>query len=183
MLHSDAGRRVLATLHGAAWHRHIELVVAGRQRSITHQPAHQGVFEGARHPAPPHVASVIARLEPTRFSPLARVGNGTGRAQVPVSTRTARHDRAHSVRSRPRSHCTSVHHWVHSQILGVRSRQKRPFRAPPVMDQLACTRFFLICGPSLTVEQFFWWVLEPASALKALARQPIVIFRVVCARA
>ena len=30
--HSDAGRRVLATLHGAPWHSHVELVVAGRQR-------------------------------------------------------------------------------------------------------------------------------------------------------
>ena len=26
--------------------------------------------------------------------------------------------------------------------LGLRARQRRPFRAPPVMDQLACTRFF-----------------------------------------
>ena len=47
-LHSDAGRRVLATLHGAPWHRHLELVVAGRQRPITHQPAHQSVFEQAK---------------------------------------------------------------------------------------------------------------------------------------
>ena len=38
LLHSDAGRRVLATLHGAPWHRHVELVVAGRQRSV-HTPA------------------------------------------------------------------------------------------------------------------------------------------------
>ena len=59
VLHSDAGRRVLATLHGAPWHRHVELVVAGRQRSVTHQPTHQGVFEGARNPAS-HVASVLA---------------------------------------------------------------------------------------------------------------------------
>ena len=102
-LHSDAGRRVLATLHGAPWHRHVELVVvAGRQRSITHQPAHQGVFGRARHPAP-HVASMLARPQPTRFSPVASVGNGTGRAPVPVPARTARHDRAHTVRSRPRS--------------------------------------------------------------------------------
>ena len=50
--------------------------VARRRRLITHQPTHQGVFEGARHPAP-HVASVLARLESTRFSLLARVGNST----------------------------------------------------------------------------------------------------------
>ena len=68
VLQSDAGRRVLATLRGAPWHRLVELVVAGRQRSITHQPAHQGVFEGARNPAP-HVASMFARPHPTRFSP------------------------------------------------------------------------------------------------------------------
>ena len=37
-------RMVLATSHGALWHRHVELVVAGRQRPITHQPAHQSVF-------------------------------------------------------------------------------------------------------------------------------------------
>ena len=79
MLRSNAGRRVLATLHGAPWHKHFELVVTGRQRSIAHQPRHQGVFEGARNP-PPHVASVLARLEPTRFSLLARVGNGIGSA-------------------------------------------------------------------------------------------------------
>ena len=56
-------------------------------------------------------------------------------------------------------------------MLGVRARQMRSFRAPPVMDQLTCTGFFfLIYGPkSLTVEQVFLWVLEPASALKALA--------------
>ena len=65
-------RRVLATLHGGPWHRHVELVVAGKQRSIAHQPAHHDVFERARNPAP-HVASVLARLEPTRFSPLARL--------------------------------------------------------------------------------------------------------------
>ena len=41
---SDAGRRVLATLHGALWHRHVEQVVSGRQRPVTHQPAHQGVL-------------------------------------------------------------------------------------------------------------------------------------------
>ena len=55
---------------------------------------------------------------------------------------------------------------------GVRARQRRPFRAPPVMDQLKCTRlFFLIHGPkSLTVERvFFCGVLKPASALKAPA--------------
>ena len=52
VLHSDAGRRVLATLHGAPWHRHVDLVVAGRQRSVTHHPAHQTVFKGARNPAP-----------------------------------------------------------------------------------------------------------------------------------
>ena len=40
-------------------------------------------IKGARNPAP-HVASVLARLEPTRFSPLARVGNGTGSAPVHV---------------------------------------------------------------------------------------------------
>ena len=74
MLHTDAGRRVLTTLHGAPWDRHIELTVARRNRPITHQPAHQGVFERARNPAP-HAASVLARLEPTRFSPLARAGN------------------------------------------------------------------------------------------------------------
>ena len=68
----------------------------------THQPAHQGVFEGARNPAP-DMASVLARPEPTRFSPLARVGNGTWRPTVPVPARTARHDRAHHVRSRSRS--------------------------------------------------------------------------------
>ena len=39
------------------------------------------------------------RLEPTRLSPLARVGNGFGRAPVPVPARIARHDRAHNVRS------------------------------------------------------------------------------------
>ena len=54
--------------------------------TTTHQPAHQGVFEGARNPAP-HVAPLLGRLEPTRFSPLARVGNGTGRAPVPVAAR------------------------------------------------------------------------------------------------
>ena len=36
--HSDAGRRVFATLHGAPWHRHVELVVAGRQ-TLHHTPA------------------------------------------------------------------------------------------------------------------------------------------------
>ena len=77
MLHSHVGRRGLATLHGAPWHRHVKLVVAERQRPITHQPAYQGVFEGARNNPAPHVASVLARLEPTRFSPLARVGNGS----------------------------------------------------------------------------------------------------------
>ena len=35
-----------------------------------------------------------------------------------------------------------VHHLVHPQMLGVRARQRRPFRAPLVMDQLTCTRFF-----------------------------------------
>ena len=140
MLHSDAGRRVLATLHGAPWHTHVELVVARRQRSITHQPAHQSVFEGARNPAP---RSVLARLEPTRFSPLARVGNGTGRAPVPDPARIARHDRAHKVRPRPNRRWKGVHHWVHEQMLGVRAGQRRPLRAPPVMDQLTCTRFLL----------------------------------------
>ena len=46
---------------------------------------------------------------------------------------------------------------------GVRARQRRLFRAPVVMDQLTCTRFFffLIYGPqSRTVEQVFLWVLE-----------------------
>ena len=40
--------------------------------------------------------------------------------------------------------CTAgfIHRWVHSQMLGVRARQRLPFRAPPVMDQLTCTRFF-----------------------------------------
>ena len=28
----------------ALWHRNVEQVVAGRQRPVTHQPAHQGVF-------------------------------------------------------------------------------------------------------------------------------------------
>ena len=46
---------------------------------------------------------MLARPQPNRFSPVASVGNGTGRAPVPVSARTARHDRAHTVRSRPRS--------------------------------------------------------------------------------
>ena len=56
-------------------------------------------------------------------------------------------------------------------MLGMRARQMRPFRAPLVMDQLTCTRFFfLIYGPkSLTVEQVFLWVLEPPNTLKALA--------------
>ena len=55
--------------------------------------AHHGVFEGARNPAP-HAASVLARPGPTRFSPVASVENGTGRAPVPVPARIARHDRA-----------------------------------------------------------------------------------------
>ena len=56
--------------------------------------------------------------------------------------------------------------WVHSQMLDVRARQRRPFRAPPAMDQLTCTRLFLVLvrpllkhGPkSLTVGLFFLWV-------------------------
>ena len=155
MLHSDAGRRVFAALHGASWHRHVELVVAGRQCTITHQPAHQGVFEGARHSAP-HAASVLARLEPTRFSPLTRVGNGTGRAPVPVPARIARHDRAHNVRSRPNRGLTAVHNWVHSQMLGVRARQNRPFRTPFVTDRLIRTRFFFWSVGQV----FFVWVLN-----------------------
>ena len=93
-----AFRGAVYLTHGAPWHRHVELVVARRQRSITLQPAHQGVFEGARNPAP-HVASVLARLEPTRCSPVARVGDGAGRAPVPVPARVVRHDRANSVSS------------------------------------------------------------------------------------
>ena len=49
-----------------------------------------------RNPAP-HVASMLARPEPARFSTVARVGNGAGRAQVRVPARTAHHDRAHHV--------------------------------------------------------------------------------------
>ena len=79
------------SLHGAPWHRHIELhrTPAGVPRRF---------FFGARQPTP-QVASVLARPQPTRFSPVASVGNGTGRAAVPVSARTARHDRAHTLRA------------------------------------------------------------------------------------
>ena len=35
-------------------------------------------------------------------------------------------------------------HWVHSQMLGVRARQRRPFQASLVMDQLTCTRLFVV---------------------------------------
>ena len=125
--------------------------------------SHQGVFEGARNPAP-HVASVLARLEPIRFSPLAKVGSSAWRPSIHVSTGTARHDRAHTVRSRPRKPLKRRAPLGSSQMLGVRTRQRRPFRAPPVMDQLTCTRFFLVSfrpvfkhGPkSLTVEQIFF---------------------------
>ena len=47
-------------------------------------------------------------------------------------------------------------------MLSVRARQRRPFRAPPVMDQLTCTRFSGLVRPvlkrgpkSLTVGQVF----------------------------
>ena len=69
-----------------------------------------------------------------------------------------------------------MHHWAHSQKLGVRARQRRPFRAPPAMDQLTCTRFsgrvrpVLKHGPkSLTVWHVVLCLLEPANALKAPA--------------
>ena len=42
-------------------------------------------------------------LSPLDFPPLARVGNSAWRPSIHVSTGTARHDRAHSGSSRPRS--------------------------------------------------------------------------------
>ena len=63
-------------------------------------------------------------------------------------------------------------------MLGVRAlaRQRRPFRAPLVMDQLTLTRFFRLVGPVLkhgpkspTVGQVFIAAAEAASALKAPA--------------
>ena len=112
VLHSHAGRRVLATLHGAPWHRHIELVVARK-----------GGFERAR---------------------------------------------------RSRSRRKSVHHWVHSQILGALARQRRPIRAPPVMTSSHASVFFWSRSTRFetrTKESNSWASFlvgaKPASALKA----------------
>ena len=81
----DMSRSTLwSALHQDLQARCFKPVVAGRQRPITHQPSHQDVFEGARNPAL-HAASVLARLEPTRFSPLARVGNGAWRPSIHVT--------------------------------------------------------------------------------------------------
>ena len=62
MLHSDAGRRVLATLHCAPWHRNVEVVVATSGRTET--------FLKEREIQLLTWPSVLARPEPTRFSPL-----------------------------------------------------------------------------------------------------------------
>ena len=61
-------------------------------------------------------------------------------------------------------------------MLGVRARQRRSFRAPLVMCQLACTHFFWSRSTRLETrtKEFnrsakFFVGAEPASALKALA--------------
>ena len=45
---------------------------------------------------------------------------------------------------RPRRRWKGAHHWVHSQMLGVRARarQGRPFRAPPAMTRSRARVFF-----------------------------------------
>ena len=62
-------------------------------------------------------------------------------------------------------------------MLGVRARQRRPFRAPPVMDQRTCTFFFWSRSTSLETRtresnrwaSCFFEGAKPAGALKAPA--------------
>ena len=84
---------------------------------------------------------------------MARVENGAGRGPVPLPGGVAR-----------------------QQMLGVCARQRRPFRAQPVMEQLTCTHFSGLVRPvlkhrqkSLTVGQGFFVGAKPASAFTETA--------------
>ena len=137
-INTDCYTRMLddVYLHGTPWHRHVELVVAGRQRPITHQPAHQGILGGARHPAP-HVASMLARLEPTRFS--TALGDRQFTFQLVLRAMIVRTLSDLDPEATEQA-CTTG--FIRRCLACV--RQRRPFRAPPVMDQLTWTRFFLV---------------------------------------
>ena len=84
-----------------------------------------------------------------------------------------------------------MHHWAHSQKLGVRARQRRPFRAPPAMDQLTCTRFLWSRSTRLekrTKESYRWACFFVGAAPRSACfvprhKQPFMILKVVRARA
>ena len=156
----------------------------GRKTTPHHTPASRtkAFFEGARHPAP-HMASMLARPQPTRFSHVASVGNGTGRAPVPVSdSNCAPWSCAHCPVStqKPLNRCAPV---GSSADVWRACAPKAAISCTACDDQLTCTRFFFFFsnhGPkSITVEQVFLWVLNLQAPRKRLLgrlhRQPIVV--------
>ena len=106
--------------------------------------------------------------EPTRFSPLARVGHGAGRAPSLVPARTARHDRGAQCQILTQKPLKRRAPLGSSADAWRACAPKTAISSTACDDQLTCTRFFSD-QRVLPSSQIFFAGAKLASALKAPA--------------